>query len=300
VLLVRRLAATRDASGAVAERWTAMAKANRKLKRGSELHLGRSLRAFVEQPADDEGIVQLILGRRLDGSATASPGLVDGDETLAAAIEAEGGMPLPPYIDRPAEPSDRERYQTVFARVPGAVAAPTAGLHLSRALLDRLHRRARVAELTLHVGPGTFRPVTAESLDQHAMHAETYDIPAATAEAIAEARERGAPVVAVGTTVVRALEAAAADDASGQVRAGAAETQLLIQPGYRFRVVDALLTNFHLPRSTLLALVYAFAGAERVAEAYRTAIAERYRFYSYGDAMFLPRATPGDSTAGPR
>jgi S-adenosylmethionine:tRNA ribosyltransferase-isomerase len=183
---------------------------------------------------------------------------------------------------------DRERYQTVFAREPGAVAAPTAGLHLSEALLDRLRARGVViASVTLHVGLGTFQPVVADDLDDHPMHAEVFTVPAGTVEAVAAARERGAPVVAVGTTVVRALETAADPEREGSVRAMQGETRLLIQPGYRFRVVDQLLTNFHLPQSTLLALVAAFAGRERALSAYALAIRDKYRFYSYGDAMLI-------------
>jgi S-adenosylmethionine:tRNA ribosyltransferase-isomerase len=207
---------------------------------------------------------------------------------LAAAVEASGHVPLPPYVHRPDDAADRERYQTVFARVPGAVAAPTAGLHLSTALIDRIRARGvAVATVTLHVGLGTFQPVSAEDLDDHPMHAEAFVVPAEAAAAVAAARDRGAPVVAVGTTVVRALESAADPARPGGVLALSGETRLLIQPGYRFRVVDQLLTNFHLPQSTLLALVAAFAGRERVLSAYRAAVGARYRFYSYGDAMLI-------------
>jgi S-adenosylmethionine:tRNA ribosyltransferase-isomerase len=186
------------------------------------------------------------------------------------------------------EPSDEERYQTVFARVSGAVAAPTAGLHFDEALLSVLHERGvTVASVTLHVGPGTFRPVTADELDEHPMHSEWYSVPPETAAAIAAARRAGAPVIAVGTTVVRTLESAASASRPGEVEPGEGDTRLLIQPGYSFAVVDGLLTNFHVPRSTLLALVFAFGGTARVREAYEEAVRERYRFFSYGDAMFL-------------
>jgi S-adenosylmethionine:tRNA ribosyltransferase-isomerase len=197
-------------------------------------------------------------------------------------------VPLPPYLRRRADDDDRTRYQTVYARVPGAIAAPTAGLHFTPELVDSLRERAHVGWLTLHVGLGTFFPVKHADLDQHPMHAERYEIAGDLASQIALARSRGAPVVAVGTTVVRALETAADPDRDGHVRAGAGSTRLLIQPGYDFRVVDALLTNFHLPSSTLLALVAAFAGRERVLRAYREAIVRGYRFYSYGDAMWIP------------
>jgi len=223
--------------------------------------------------------------------------LVAGEtEDLALLMRRHGRMPLPPYIRRrpgrdERDDVDRERYQTCFARTEGAVAAPTAGLHLSDVLLGGLETRGvERAPLTLHVGLGTFAPVRSERLEDHAMHVERYEIPAATAEAVRAARREGRRIVCVGTTSVRALEGSAAQSADGLPTAGVATTDLLITPGYGFRVVDALLTNFHLPRSTLLALVGAFAGLDRVLAAYREAIAEGYRFYSYGDAMFLADA----------
>jgi S-adenosylmethionine:tRNA ribosyltransferase-isomerase len=201
-----------------------------------------------------------------------------------------GHVPLPPYIERDDTPEDIDRYQTVYARHEGAVAAPTAGLHLTKATLERLVARGcEVASVTLHVGLGTFQPVKVDDLDRHSMHAERYAVTQSTADAIERARARGAPVVAIGTTTARALESAADPQRLGQVQATSGDTRLLIQPGYPWRVVDGLLTNFHLPRSTLLALVGAFAGLERVLEAYRLAIRERYRFFSYGDAMLLWR-----------
>jgi S-adenosylmethionine:tRNA ribosyltransferase-isomerase len=215
----------------------------------------------------------------------------DGTVTLCFAPDARphalGEAPLPPYIrrsERRAE--DEERYQTVFARVPGAVAAPTAGLHLTRALLDALAGAGVAsAELVLHVGPGTFRPLRETDLAAGRLHAERFELPAETAAAIAAARARGGRVVAVGTTAARVLEARARED--GGVAPGAGETDLFLRPGHRFRAVDALLTNFHLPRSSLLLLVAAFAGREAVLDAYAEAVAAGYRFYSYGDAMLI-------------
>ena len=210
------------------------------------------------------------------------------EQPIEPLLKEIGETPLPPYIDRPVEPRDRERYQTVYAARPGAVAAPTAGLHFTPALLAALERRGiRQASLTLHVGPGTFRPVKAENPEEHVMDAERFEIPEATAEAVAATRRNGRRVVAVGTTVVRSLETAATSD--GLVAAGAGRTGLYIRPGYGFRVVDRLITNFHLPRSTLLMLVCAFAGRNRVLDAYRQAVGSGFRFYSYGDAMLVDR-----------
>jgi len=203
-------------------------------------------------------------------------------------LERHGSVPLPPYIAHSPQAEDERRYQTVYARAPGAVAAPTAGLHFDDALLDALRARGvELAYITLHVGAGTFQPVRAKNLAEHRMHAEHYEIPAATVAAVAGARARGGRIVAVGTTTVRCLEASAAGH--GAPAAGAAETDLFITPGFEFRVVDRLITNFHLPRSTLLVLVSAFAGIEPVRRAYRHAIERRYRFYSYGDAMLVDR-----------
>lgn len=217
------------------------------------------------------------------------------DRDALGYFEAEGQMPLPPYVTRAADPSDRERYQTVFADQPGAVAAPTAGLHFSHAALQLIAGRGvAIARLTLHVGAGTFQPLRSENLGSHVMHAERYRVPQAAVAAIAAARSRGGRVVAVGTTVVRALETAAA---GGVLEAREGETALFIVPGFRFRVVDALLTNFHLPESTLLVLVAAFAGRGQVLAAYHHAITARYRFYSYGDAMFV---TPDPAALAPR
>jgi S-adenosylmethionine:tRNA ribosyltransferase-isomerase len=215
---------------------------------------------------------------------------VESNESVEAVLERSGHVPIPPYLDRGDVPEDATRYQTIYAERIGSVAAPTAGLHLTEALLARLEARGvRTARLELSVGLGTFRPVIVDDLDQHTMHVERYVVPRSVADAVADARRRSAPVVAVGTTVVRALESAADESRPGEVRVRDSETRLLIQPGYRFRVVDALLTNFHQPRSTLLALVSAFAGYERTIAAYRHALSSGYRFLSYGDALWIPR-----------
>lgn len=206
--------------------------------------------------------------------------------SVREALERHGHMPLPPYIGRPDEPGDRERYQTVYARAEGSVAAPTAGLHFTPHLLTALEASGvRLVRLVLHVGAGTFRPVDVEDPAEHPMHAERYEVSEEAAGAINAARAAGGRVWAVGTTVTRTLESVA--DETGCIRAGSGETKLFIRPGYIFRVVDRLITNFHLPRSTLLMLVAAFGGYERVMHAYRVAVAERYRFYSYGDAMAI-------------
>lgn len=208
-------------------------------------------------------------------------------EDVTVLLEQYGKLPLPPYITHAASIEDEERYQTVFARQPGAVAAPTAGLHFDEAMLDALRAKgARVAYVTLHVGAGTFQPVRTDNIHEHAMHSERYGIPQATVDAIAEARARGGRVIAVGTTSLRALESAAM---GGELAAGERETNIFITPGYRFRVVDVLLTNFHLPRSTLLMLVCAFGGMAEMLAAYRHAVEQEYRFFSYGDAMLIER-----------
>jgi S-adenosylmethionine:tRNA ribosyltransferase-isomerase len=209
-----------------------------------------------------------------------------GDGDFDAVLERVGHVPLPPYIRRRDAPADRSAYQTVYAAERGAVAAPTAGLHFTPELIDELKARGVVmATITLHVGYGTFAPVRTEDIRVHRMHAERFAIPAATADAVHAAREQGHRVIAVGTTTVRTLEAAA--DARGSVASGGGWCELFIYPGFRFRAVDAMITNFHLPKSTLLMLVSAFAGRERVLNAYREAVAARYRFYSYGDAMLI-------------
>lgn len=207
---------------------------------------------------------------------------------VLASLNAHGEIPLPPYITHAADSSDEARYQTVYARSPGAVAAPTAGLHFDEALLAKLEARGVArASLTLHVGAGTFQPVRSDDLSKHVMHSEWYSIPEATVTAIARARAAKGRVVAVGTTALRALESSAAE---GSIRPGSGETRLFIVPGHEFKVVDRLVTNFHLPRSTLLMLVSAFAGAGAIRRAYAHAVRERYRFFSYGDAMLLEAA----------
>jgi S-adenosylmethionine:tRNA ribosyltransferase-isomerase len=205
---------------------------------------------------------------------------------LERFLDEFGRMPLPPYIHNDSREA-QERYQTVFARVPGSVAAPTASLHFTPELLREIEGRVEIVRLTLNVGLGTFRPVTAAAIDQHVMHAEAYTIPEPAAAALERARGEGRRIVACGTTVVRALEGNARD--YGRIEAGDHATDLFIAPGFRFRVVDAMITNFHLPRSTLLVLVSAFGGFERIRRAYAQAIAERYRFYSFGDAMLISR-----------
>lgn len=213
--------------------------------------------------------------------------LRSGADTLQALLDRSGEVPLPPYITHAPDADDDERYQTVYARHPGAVAAPTAGLHFDEALLASIAARGvEIAFVTLHVGAGTFQPMREDDIQRHHMHAERLIVTKALAQSVAAARARSGRVVAVGTTVVRALEASA--DGHGGVQPFDGDTRLFITPGYRFRVVDALLTNFHLPESTLLMLVCAFAGYTRVMDAYRHAVEQRYRFFSYGDAMWLP------------
>ncbi len=212
------------------------------------------------------------------------------DRPLAAFLEAHGEVPLPPYLQRPAEPGDEARYQTVYARTPGAVAAPTAGLHFDEPMLAELTARGvRQAYVTLHVGAGTFQNLREEQVADNRLHSERVEVSAAVCAAVAATRQQGGRVVAVGTTSVRALEAAAA---SGQIEPFNGETELFIRPGYRFHAVDAMLTNFHLPRSSLLMLVAAFAGTDFILRAYRHAVAQQYRFFSYGDAMLIQSRKP--------
>ena len=256
------------------DRWSAFAKLGRRLVVGDVVTLAAGLEAQVEAK-DEAGLVTLLL-RAAHGS-------------VPDAIRATGAMPLPPYIKRPAagDPADLERYQPIFARREGSVAAPTASLHFTERLFSALDARGiERAFLTLHVGLGTFLPVKAEDTAAHRMHPERFDLPDATVAAVQAAKARGGKVVAVGTTVLRVLEAQAA--ARGLV-AGSGETALFVTPGYPFRVVDRLLTNFHLPRSTLFMLVAGLAGLERMQAAYAHAIAERYRFFSYGDACLIDR-----------
>jgi len=254
-------------------RWEALLRPGRRLRPGARVEMAQGFEAVVlSGPVSVQGCrpVELLAA--------------DGD--WRAAVERHGHVPLPPYVRRPDTPADRERYQAVYAREEGSVAAPTAGLHFTPALLERLVRRGvERAELVLHVGPGTFRPVEVEDVRRHRVDPERYEIPAATAAAVARTRAAGRRVVVVGTTTTRALESAA--NGEGQVAAGPGETDLVIVPGRPFRVADALVTNFHLPRSSLLLLVAAFAGRERLFAAYAEAVRERYRFFSYGDAMLV-------------
>jgi S-adenosylmethionine:tRNA ribosyltransferase-isomerase len=228
----------------------------------------------------EDGSELQVLGREADFYRLAVAG-----ELLSAVLDRVGHVPLPPYIERADSAEDRERYQTVYAARPGAVAAPTAGLHFDEAMLQALDGRGiRRATITLHVGAGTFQPVRTEQIEDHRMHAEYLEVSPAVCEAVFRTRADGGRVIAVGTTAVRSLETAAAD---GELKPFAGDSRIFIYPGYEFRVVDGMITNFHLPESTLLMLVSAFAGVETVRAAYRHAIAERYRFFSYGDAMFL-------------
>ncbi|GAB3297701.1 tRNA preQ1(34) S-adenosylmethionine ribosyltransferase-isomerase QueA [Pseudidiomarina andamanensis] len=214
------------------------------------------------------------------------------DEPVLTVLEQYGHMPLPPYIDRPDEDSDRERYQTVYNKKPGAVAAPTAGLHFDDAILEQLRKKgAEFAYVTLHVGAGTFQPVRVDNIEEHHMHSEYAEVPEETIAAIEATRQRGGRVIAVGTTSVRSLESAAqaAKQKGEALQPFFSDTDIFIYPGYEFQIVDAMITNFHLPESTLIMLVSAFAGREHVLNAYAEAVQERYRFFSYGDAMFVTR-----------
>ena len=236
----------------------------------------------------DEGVTATLLDDNPGGVGVPVRRVrLEAAEGVAQAIHRLGQMPLPPYIQRGiAKESDKERYQTVFAKHEGSCAAPTAGLHFTEEVFASLRaRQIEVAYVTLHVGPGTFLPVKEEDTTKHKMHEEYYEISQETADRIKQARAEGRKVVAVGTTVVRTIESAANED--GSVRVGAAETALFIRPGYHFRVVEQLITNFHLPKSTLLMLVSAFGGRAGVLAAYEEAIREEYRFFSYGDAMLL-------------
>ena len=254
-------------------RWEAMVRPGRHLRPGQRVTIDDDLSVVVESEALAED------GRR-------RVRLLSKRHDIAGALERCGHVPLPPYIRRADEPSDRERYQTVYARESGSVAAPTAGLHFTPALLARLHARGvGRAEVVLHIGPGTFQPVKTARVEDHRVASEPYVVPPETAEAVRRARAGGGRVVAVGTTTVRTLESVAPGD--GSVASGEGETGLVVIPGHRFRAVDALLTNFHLPRSSLLLLVAAFAGREAVLRAYAEAVRERYRFYSYGDVMLI-------------
>lgn len=287
-VIAARLRGTRERSGGAVEvlllhpaesmrydpaatRWIALVRPARRLHSGDVIVFGERAQARVVRE-DDEGLRELefFLG-----------------EPFEAFLERAGRLPLPPYIHNESDEA-QQRYQTVFAREPGSVAAPTASLHFTEELLREIDGRGtRIAELTLDVGLGTFRPMKTPRLDEHRMHAERYVLSRETVDAVEAARASGGRVIAAGTTVVRALEGNAA--AHGRLVAEEAETDIFIRPGFTFRVVDAMITNFHLPQSTLLVLVSAFAGRERVLSAYAEAVARRYRFFSFGDAMFVER-----------
>jgi S-adenosylmethionine:tRNA ribosyltransferase-isomerase len=270
VFLTRRIAA---------DDWEALVRPGRKLQVGERI-------IFGERDLEAEILSRGELGIRTMRFSSQN-GLSVGEN-----IQRLGHVPLPPYIDRPDEDSDRERYQTVFAQNPGAVAAPTAGLHFTPEVLQAIRSGGcEICEITLHVGLGTFQPIHTETLEEHKIHSESYEISEEAALKINDAKKCGRPVLAIGTTAVRALEDSAARACDlkeeNRVRPGAAEANIFITPGHSFRIVDMLLTNFHLPKSTLLALVSAFAGKENVLAAYRHAVEQRYRFYSYGDCMLI-------------
>ena len=255
--------------------WSALVHPGQKLKAGAQMRFARGGRSLMGE----------ILERRFFGRRSVRLWSESG-EPVESLIESLGHVPLPPYIKRADEPDDRERYQTVYAKASGSVAAPTAGLHFSAELLAALEQRGvEFVEVTLHVGYGTFKPVRTEVVEEHVVDPERYTISPAVAGAINDARRQRRRVIAVGTTTTRALESSA--QGTGEVMAGSAEASIFIYPGFKFQIVDALLTNFHLPRSSLLMLVAAFAGRERILAAYREAVERRYRFYSYGDAMLI-------------
>ncbi len=274
VLLTRQIAP---------EEWEALVRPGRKMRVGERVVFGDGELSAEVIGRGEYGLRRIRLTAKGD---------------ITQAIERLGHMPLPPYISREDEPADRERYQTIFADHPGAVAAPTAGLHFSPAILEKLRERGiEMASITLDVGLGTFQPIHEAEIDQHQIHTERYEIPEAAAAAICKARRDGRPILAIGTTVVRALEDAASksaarhgekwDPTKSLVEPGPAEASIFLKPGHTFRVVNQLLTNFHLPQSTLLILVSAFAGREFILQAYRHAVDARYRFYSYGDCIWI-------------
>jgi S-adenosylmethionine:tRNA ribosyltransferase-isomerase len=267
------------------ETWEALMHPGQRLKAGSRVEFAGGAHVIHGE----------VLDRRFHGRRSVR--LTSTTGTLAEAIDALGHVPLPPYIKRPDQSSDRERYQTMFARARGSIAAPTAGLHFTPELIAALAARGiERASITLHVGYGTFKPIRTDDVSQHEMDEEHYDVSPAAADAISRALRDGRRIVATGTTTTRALESAVSND--GVIAPGPSSTRLFIVPGHRFRVVSALITNFHLPRSSLLLLVSAFAGRDHVLAAYRHAIAERYRFYSYGDAMLIPGASSASGASG--
>ena len=256
--------------------WEALVHPGQRLKEGARIVLER----------DGSHLFGEVLARRFFGRRSVRLWTEDGSD-IGAAIERIGHVPLPPYIQREDRPSDRERYQTVYARETGSIAAPTAGLHFTQDLFDDLAARGiERAEITLHVGYGTFKPIRAERLDEHVVDSERCSVDARAAAALTRARSEGRRIIAVGTTTVRVLESLGGSGGN-EIQPRAGETDLFIRPGHEFRLVDGLITNFHLPQSSLLVLAAAFAGRERILEAYRTAVEQRYRFYSYGDAMLI-------------
>jgi S-adenosylmethionine:tRNA ribosyltransferase-isomerase len=290
-LLVSRIGAgpieVRPGDRRDAETWRALGKATKPLRPGTD----------VEIPArDEEGGRPVLHVRVIEKPGGDEPLTIalftESGESVSAALARCGHVPLPPYIKRADGADDVERYQTVYARHDGAIAAPTAGLHLTESLVERIAARGcAIARVTLHVGLGTFQPVTVDDLDRHPMHSERCVVDQAAVDAVARARAKGAHVLAIGTTTARALESFADPERPGHLRPTDGATRLLIQPGHAWRVVDGMLTNFHLPRSTLLAMVGALGGLDRVLSAYRLAVRERYRFFSYGDAMMLWRSS---------
>ncbi len=284
-----RLVGRRDPSGGAAEclllervdrnEWLALVHPGQKLKPGARM-------VFDDPPrAPGVAVRATVIERQYFGKRRVALE-AEGAPSVDAAVDAIGHVPLPPYVHRADTPDDRERYQTVYARERGSIAAPTAGLHFDEALLDAMARAGiGRASVTLHVGYGTFKPVRVERTEDHRVDAERYDIPVSTVAAIGSARASGRRVVAIGTTTTRALESAAGAD--GLVRSGPGETELFIEPGHRFQAIDALVTNFHLPKSSLLMLVAAFGGRELILAAYREAVARGFHFYSYGDAMLV-------------
>ena len=271
ILLVERLSARGRE-----ETWLALGRASKGLREGDTYRIDDTLSVTMRSPHGADGMYEV---------------LVSASDDVEAALARVGEIPLPPYIRRKPDASDSERYQTVFARELGSVAAPTAGLHFTDELLSSLHAAGhQTARVTLHVGPGTFQPLRTDDLTQHVMHHENYEISEATAAAINAARAERRPVIAVGTTVVRTLEAAFQQH--GAITTARGKTNIFIYPPFEFRVIEGLLTNFHLPRSTLLALVMAFSGIDEVRDAYAHAVREKYRFFSYGDAMLIRPSAP--------
>lgn len=264
-------------------RWSALLRPARKLSEGTLL----SIPAPEHSPKAGEALAVKVLQRGEQGEGVVELQL-DATSDMFPWIEAFGQMPLPPYMGRAAEASDQDRYQTIFSKVNGAQAAPTAGLHFTESVFESLDKKGiRRAELTLLVGAGTFRGVSTDDIRQHALHSEQYELPAETVEAIQQTKAQGGRVVAVGTTCVRTLESVAKDQGGTITQAQRGASDLFIYPGYQYQVVDALITNFHLPESSLLMLVAAFAGRKFILNAYEEAIRERYRFFSYGDCMLI-------------